>query len=454
MQNIFPLAQKAVIEQTIGTSRPSATPPEGQNVKESSFVHSKMSLFDVLPKWFKDEEISEIEKIFILKINRKLFLEVVNTIKVEELTYNKTVDLEYNKLTNQNSDSKEDTLNKDIAKYYLKVRNSIIEMYRKSQGYIPFNSILTFQGFNYKVSAKIFDFLEDSKIINYQTNLCAILSDLDGILNDEDPAQPEQLETSKDNINTTRLDLLANSIVAVQPESSNDVKIKEKYFKKETLENSQCTCGRKAQYFTSDLVFVCETCFESNKYPAGYSSRNFHKITDSLLKSMWTKQEEYILLKNIERVGDDWSRVCEGLNKSVDQCIFHFIKMSIIDECNLFPSMPFTQVPNPISTLVAFVCSMVYPSISTELAKNAIRYLNSPNLMEILLEVSKEKSMEVLDMEKKKLQKLENVEIEAKMKRVMLKIDSINEMYAEVQAVRSELEDQRERLIEESIRSE
>lgn len=451
MQNIFPLAQKAVIEQTIGVSRPSATPPEGQRVKESSFAHSRVPLFNVLPKWFKDEEISEIEKIFVLKTHRKAFLECIDTAEMDALTTNKDVESNHTKPYGKSSSSKEDALDNSIAACYIKLRNGIIEMYRKSQGYIPLNSILALQGLSYKASARVFDFLEDNKIINHQIELCTILSSLDELLNAQDTAQPEDPNS---NTNTTQLDTLQDSMLEAQPETSRDVKVKEKYVKKETLENSQCSCGKKARYFTSDLIFVCDACFESNKHPVGYSSRNFHKITDALLNSMWTKHEEYILLKNIEKVGDDWSRVCEGLNKSVDQCIFHFIKMSTIDECSLFPSMPFTQVPNPISTLVAFVCSMVYPSISTELAKNAIRYLNSPNLMEILLEVSKEKGMEVLEMEKKKLQKLEMVEIEAKVKRVMLKVDSINEMHEEMQAVRSELEDQRERLIEESIRSE
>lgn len=382
MQNIFPVGQKAVIEQIIGVSRPSAFPPPGQLLSESVTIHSKGPLFESVPKWLKPDKISEIERIFVLETNKRLF------------------------------SSEEE---------YMEIRNSIIQMYKTQSGYLPFTSVVTLP-FNYRSAARVFDFLEDKKIINFRVDVSGLLADI---------------ETGEDEI-----------------PASTIKKVNEKYMRRDVLQSSSCNCGQKADYFTSDLIFACETCFELRRYPPTYTSRNFHRITEALLKALWTKEEEYNLLKNIECVGDDWGRVCEGLDKTVDQCIFHFIKMSIIDQCEIFPAIPFTQVPNSISTFVAFVCSMVYPSISSELAKNAIRYLSSPNLMEILLEISKEKSGEVLKMEMSKYQKLERVEIEAKIKRAMLKVDAINEMHAEIQAVKGELEDQRERLIEEAIRDE
>lgn len=221
----------------------------------------------------------------------------------------------------------------------------------------------------------------------------------------------------------------------------------EKYVDKETLINSRCSCGEKAFYFTSDLIFVCDSCFALGKYPKAYTHRNFHRITENLLNCLWTKQEEYVLLKNIETVGDDWSKVCLGLNKTVEQCIFHFIKMSIVDDLVQFPT-PFTQIPNPVSTLIAFIGSIVYPSISTELAKNAILYLNNPNLMQILLGIAKEKAGEVLKTEMEKKRRLDDVEVEAMIKRTMMKVETINEMNGEMQAIRNELEDEREKMLE------
>lgn len=430
MQNIFPIAQKAAIEPTIGIFRPNAIPPADQSVKESTVFNPKTHIFNIYPKWFKENEVSEIEKNFVLKINKNFFYN--KNIKTQE-----EIDQEkFNLIVSENSIEKKDdnVENTTILNRYIEIRNAIINTFKNSNGYIPLNSVLLLN-YDYRIAAKIFDFLEDNKIINFQVDLSSVLTELESILC-EDPNNYDK------NLNFNDHEIIDFPV------------IKEKYFKKEILENSNCSCGLKAQYFTSDMVFTCKSCFESGKYPLNYSSRNFHEITDHLLNSIWTKHEEYILLKNIENVGDDWSKVCEGLNKDVDQCIFHFIKMSIIDDCKIFPSTPFTQVPNPISTFVAFVCSMIYPSISTELAKNAIRYLNSPNLMDILLDVSKSKSKEILELEKKKYHKLQKIQLEAKIKRIMVKIDAINEMNAEMQAVKCELEDQREKLISESIRNE
>lgn len=386
MQNIFPLAQEAAIEQTIGAKRISATAPPNQIVRESPpYATNSFPLFRARPRWFDSETVSEWEK--------NVFEHITN---------------------------------------YFEIRNRIIGLYEANANYLPL-SVVTSLGFNINHSIKVYDFLEDHKIINFEVELADILSQaLSG-----DPGTTDSVEEEP-----ARLDR-----GLFEREESR--RVKTKYLKRECLENSTCECSRRAEYFTSDLLFICGECFNSRSYPNDYSPRNFHKITKELLQTLWTREEEYILLKNIETFGDNWTRVCEGLNKTSDQCIFHFIKMSIIDDNSYFPKTPFIQVPNPVSTFVAFICSMVYPSISTELAKTAIKFLNSPNIMEILVEVSKAKGKEVLEMERKKREKLERVEIESLIKRIMLKVDAINEMFAEMSAVRMELEDEREKLLEE-----
>lgn len=399
MRNIFPIAQKAAIEETIGITRSSASPPAGQTVSQSIANKQRGSNFNIRPEWFNREEASEIERVFVLKTNREVFGEI----------------------------SDEEVLSK-----YLEVRNQIISMHYETGEYIPFKCITSF-GVDYLVAARVFDFLEDNKLINVQLGLEELLEDCRKVLSNNVTKENQEGEEEG-------------------PKKASSGSRAAKYVKKDVLENAQCSCGFKAAYFSSDLIFVCETCFVTNNYPLIYSSRNFHKITPELLNAIWTRKEEYTLLKNIEMVGDDWSQVCKGINKTADQCIFHFIKMSVLDEATNFPAIPLSQVPNPISTFVAFVCSMVYPSISTELASAAIKYLNSPNLMEILVGIAKEKSEEVLKTEKKKFERLERVEAEAMIKRLILKVDAIKEMYAEVQTVRNELEDQRERFIEETIK--
>lgn len=385
MQNIFPLAQEAAIEQTIGTGRLSATTPPDQNVRESTkCVANAVALFRARPRWFDGETVSEWE--------RNAFRHIGN---------------------------------------YSEIRNRIIDLYEKNSNYLPLSAVVSL-GFSINHSLKVYDFLEDHKIINFEAEIGNILS---------------QVSCEDLGVADNRSGPLHSDRGLFEREESRRVRMK--YLKREHLENSMCKCSNMAKYFTSDLLFICSECFTTRNYPNDYSPRNFHEITEELLQTLWTRQEEYVLLKNIESFGDDWARVCEGLNKTSDQCIFHFIKMSIIDDNSYFPKTPFVQVPNPVSTFVAFICSMVYPSISTELAKTAIKFLNNPNLMEILVEVSKTKGREVLETERKKLEKVEKVEIESLIKRIMLKVDAINEMFAEMSAVRMELEDEREKLLEE-----
>lgn len=381
MQNIFPLAQEAAIEQTIGAERLSATVPRNQTARNPAVdTLGPFQLFRSKPRWFDSETVSEWEK-------------------------NALGDIEN----------------------YVEIRDRIVEMYEMTSRYLPLSKAVSL-GFDIGHTLRVYDFLEDHKIINFEVELGDILSQLSGREDvEESPAHRDR--------------------GLFEREESR--RVRTKYLRREHLEKSMCGCTSKAEYFTSDLLFICGDCLSSESYPSEYSPRNFHKITPDLLQALWTREEEYVLLKNIENFGDDWARVCDGLNKTSEQCIFHFIKMSVIDDNSYFPKTPFVQVPNPISTFMAFICSMVYPSISTELAKTAIKFLNSPNLMEILVEVSKSKGKEVFEMEKKKLEKIESVEIESLIKRIMLKVDAINEMFAEMPAVRTELEDEREKLLEE-----
>jgi Myb-like DNA-binding domain len=391
----------------------------------------------------------------------------------------------------------------------LEIRNKIIEKYKESNGMLFLDSLKDIKG-AFKDKLAIFDFLEDNKIINNCIELKILLTELEFPSNTDNKSsnqsifmsnainkqsnscsmnfsvnQPMNASPSLDyrNMNINRnihdssplrspinmrspLNTARSPINAQESNTSNngpngeslfDIKsnrkLRRKYLKREILENALCNCGSPSHLFTSDLYFICNSCFEASSYPLKYSPRNFHKITNDLLQSLWTKKEEYILLKNIESFGDDWSRVSQGLNKSPDQCIFHFIKMPILEDLEVFPCYPFSQVPNQITTFISYVCANVHPSISTEVSKAFIKYVERGNLMEILLNVSVHKAMEILNVEKAKKARMEKIESEALIKRISLKVDAVKDMGSEIAVVRSELEDAREKLIEELNRN-
>src|SRR5690606_20112925 len=78
-------------------------------------------------------------------------------------------------------------------------------------------------------------------------------------------------------------------------------------------------CASPANFFTSTLFFVCTRCHATAAYAPTYSARNFHRITPGLLRCLWTKRDDFLLLKNIERYGDDWEKVACGLNGNLNE---------------------------------------------------------------------------------------------------------------------------------------
>lgn len=523
MQNIFPIAEKPEIEETEGLNRTSAHPPEDQLTKTHMEDIYSIYFFPTKPKWFSKVTMSEIEKNIFESINNNLYLTIRNKIidyyesekvyvslsKVLEIFENplqinsydekNEIKKDFNNITindNLNSNNlNNDNLNNNNSLNDVCKSSSIGEDNENSNTYTNISisqlsttnnsdinkNISNFLKINNNLLVSIFDFLEDKKIINLESELGSAIFELDSIY-EKYGLKPvvenkEDLNSVKDNLtnyycstnnnnysnnnvknnamnlneinhdynNSNVYDSSKNAFNDIKFDVKESYKVKTKYLKKEHLVNSYCKCSKKAEFFTSTLFFICKECLDKGFFPQNFSVRNFHKITSDLLQAIWTKQEEYILLKNLEIYGDDWSRVCQGINKSHEQCIFHFIKMSILDDISIFPKIPFLQVPNPVSTFISFVCSMVYPSISTELARVAIKNLNSPNLMEILIKISISKGMEVLELEKRKIMKIHKVEIEALTKSIMLKIDAINEMRAEISLVKQELEDEREK---------
>lgn len=404
MINIFPRAESALIEQTIGHQRPNAHPPENQVPREPNPV-KRFAGFRPLrsfPRWFDHDCVSDYE--------RRIFEE---------------------------SD-------------YLRIRNDILDFYSYESGEITLNMCRRFGDFASVI--KIFDFLEDNKLINHDVDLKYEINELRSSMMSNYASDNENNLNASDHTDST-IPGTHTPFENNPPDKKTNLKIRKKYITREFLQNALCKCNKNANLFTSDLFFVCDDCFVNLDYPKDYTPRNFHRITSNLLQSLWTKKEEYFLLKNIEMFGDDWGKVSEALNKTSDQCIFHFLKMSLLDECASFPSICFSSVPNPVSTLIAYISFMIHPSISTELAKTAIKYMDRPHLMEILINVAVQKAREILELEKSKKARIEKVAIEALIRKIGLKIDAVREMFAEVNMVKVELEVAREKLAEELSKS-
>ncbi|KAI5148155.1 hypothetical protein ENBRE01_0143 [Enteropsectra breve] len=398
MAGIFPRAIKAEIEPTIGHNRQSAHAPKNQVYRDAAAPkNSKITkTWELRPEWFLADRASGYEA--------RIFTEPD----------------------------------------YIETRNKILAAYGSAGRELCLSDCLGFGAFGHVL--KTFDFLEDNEMINYQMGLKEAITELKAL---SFPAAP--LPFSDAAVEPMPREFKKEEIPTQHKSGKNKVLVR--YVPKSILENAQCSCGSPAQYFSAELVFICKSCFHSDSFLVKCSKDKFHKINSALLAAIWTKEDEYSLLKSIEIHGDKWTEVSAAVNKPVSHCIWHFLKMSMLDEIDYFPTMPFSSMPNQLSTLISYVCYSVHPAVAAEMAKRAIKYLSRPNLIEIIVAVSVERAKEILTVEKKKQERLGLVEIEALIRQLKYKIYAIREIYTEVKLVKAELEEARERLMEDSVRN-
>ncbi|KAL6120581.1 hypothetical protein NUSPORA_02667 [Nucleospora cyclopteri] len=320
-------------------------------------------------------------------------------------------------------------------KIEIEARNFVVDFYREKKREIGVEE--TFLEFSKKCGIDsfdefldIFDFCEENKLINF-------LSELE--------------ETSGDlPIESTEI----NSLIRIV-DTKYFIK---KYVDPSLLEKAVClNCSEKASFFTADLFFVCNKCFEQENYKS-YQKKNFHALSQQLIDGIWSKKEEFLLLKGIEKHGDSWEEVAQfvGCKKSKEMCIFHFITLCILEAIEEYHVLPFTKFSNQITTFIAFISNSLDLSISAKIAKRFLAIMKSretqSEVIDELLKISQEESMAVLEMSKVKVERLREVRLEALCKKISLKIQCIEKMYKEVGDVKEELIEKKNNIIQELSR--
>ncbi|KAF9435509.1 hypothetical protein BGZ76_006137 [Entomortierella beljakovae] len=156
------------------------------------------------------------------------------------------------------------------------------------------------------------------------------------------------------------------------------------------------TCGTdctKARYHSikTKNFELCSNCYIEGRFPSTMSSGDFVRLNSQHFKhatdDAWTDQETLLLLEGLEMYDEDWSQVAEHVGtRSREQCILHFLQMPIEDpylksssERELGPlqyhRIPFSQADNPVMSVVAFLASVVNPTVVSAAAKSAIKEL-------------------------------------------------------------------------------
>lgn len=393
MENIFPLQERVEIEEIHGSKRPNAYPPSRPKTfnmwdgQESSDCYYSKRL-----EWFRTGEIHQIERIGMEEVLRR----------VGEERYRET-------------------------------RDRIVDEYERGRRPMSVKAALGLTDIDLQSLLQIFSFVERWGLINHRSVLSEGIKYLESYKGGEECSGTPSPTEEKDG--RSPLDLKGH------------------------LEGSTCSCGERAGFFTRSLVFRCGDCFNNGSYPPDVTQSDFFPISSSLARNLWSKKEEFLLLEGINRFGDQWSLVSQHVEtKTKDQCALHFLKMPILENAlgraDLSVGSPFETAENPVMCLVAFVCGVVHPAVGSECARTAMRYIGSHSqdfVMRSMMETGQERAAEQMEIERRKIQRLEGVMCEARMNRIRLKVESYKDMYLSVDKTHEELVGLKRSLVEELL---
>ncbi|KAG6109727.1 hypothetical protein E4U13_005707 [Claviceps humidiphila] len=138
---------------------------------------------------------------------------------------------------------------------------------------------------------------------------------------------------------------------------------------------------------------VCPNCFMEGRLPSNHTSSMYSKIenptyTSSLDRDApWSDSETLRLLEGLERFDDDWGEIAEHVGtRTREECVLQFLQLDIEEkyldsETPIHASnglsilgaqhghLPFSQVDNPVLSVVGFLASLADPA-STAAAAN------------------------------------------------------------------------------------
>lgn len=138
---------------------------------------------------------------------------------------------------------------------------------------------------------------------------------------------------------------------------------------------------------------LCPNCFTEGRLPANHTSNMYVKMENPTYTSIldrdapWTDAEVLRLLEGLERFDEDWGEIAEHVGtRTREECVLQFLQLDIEEKyldsetpanaptglSMLGPQqgqLPFSQVDNPVMSVVGFLASLADPA-STAAAAN------------------------------------------------------------------------------------
>ncbi|KAJ6785956.1 hypothetical protein PWT90_08067 [Aphanocladium album] len=138
---------------------------------------------------------------------------------------------------------------------------------------------------------------------------------------------------------------------------------------------------------------LCPNCFTEGRLPANHTASMYTKVENPTYTATidrdapWTDAETLRLLEGLERFDDDWGEIAEHVGtRTREECVLQFLQLDIEEKyldaethVNAPASLsllgtqggqlPFSQVDNPVMSVVGFLASLADPA-STAAAAN------------------------------------------------------------------------------------
>ena len=229
---------------------------------------------------------------------------------------------------------------------------------------------------------------------------------------------------------------------------------------------------------------LCVACFTNGKYSPELSSNDFVKIDPSSFpasgmnsNSDWTEEELLKLMEAIEKYSDSgvnmaannvWDAIAESVGKPREACLLQFLKLptcellasdsnnsesllSSISSTSLL-NFPFSQSENPVLSVLAFLAGHVHPRVAAVASQAALAELSKiegqenvdmQQIAATALACSAAHAQNLATAESNRISYWRDLLIETQLKKLQVKVESLEELERVVEEERKEIEKQR-----------
>ncbi|KAK0629667.1 SWI/SNF complex protein-like protein [Bombardia bombarda] len=156
--------------------------------------------------------------------------------------------------------------------------------------------------------------------------------------------------------------------------------------------SSQADANAKTKY---DL---CSSCYLEGRLPANQTNSHYTKMENPVYSTIldrdapWSDAETLRLLEALERYDDDWGEIAEYVGtRTREECVLEFLQLGIEDKylesekleapigLQMLGShggqLPFSQVDNPVMSVVGFLASLADPASAAAAANKSAELL-------------------------------------------------------------------------------